>query len=87
MKTSSNFILAVWDNAIIRVNYADSDDPPRATFSKKRDMSFSRYPKLIDVMKNVMKNEDDHIDEGWPVHQDNKERGKAIERMILRIMV
>ena len=49
-------------------------------------MSFSRYPKLIYVMKYV-KNKDDHIDEGWPLHQDNKERGKAIERIIMNIVV
>ena len=37
-------------------------------------------------MKYV-KNKDDHIDEKWPGHQDNKERGKAKERMILSIVV
>ena len=72
-----NFILAVWDNAIIGVNYADPDDLLGATMTKRRDMSFSRYPKLIYVMKYV-KNKDDHIDDGWPLHQDNKEKGKAI---------
>ena len=82
----SNFILASWHNAIICVNYVDSDDLLGAIMTKRRDMSFSRYPKLIDVMKYV-KNKDDHIDEGWPLHQDNKERGKAIERMIMNIVV
>ena len=50
-----------------------------ATMTNKRDMSFSRYPKLIGVMKFV-KNKHGLFDKVWRVSKDNKECKKANER-------
>eukprot|EP00090_Calanus_glacialis_P033842 TRINITY_DN56369_c0_g1_i1.p1 TRINITY_DN56369_c0_g1~~TRINITY_DN56369_c0_g1_i1.p1 ORF type:complete len:104 (+),score=11.38 TRINITY_DN56369_c0_g1_i1:20-331(+) len=42
-----------WHDAIIRVNYADTGSMQGPMIIKRRDMSFSRYPKASDVINYV----------------------------------
>ena len=48
-----NLVSVGWHNAIIRVNYADTGSMQGPIITKRREMSFSRYPKASDVINYV----------------------------------
>ena len=43
----------MWNDAITRVNYDDTDSMQGPMITKRRDMPFSRYPKASDVIHYV----------------------------------
>ena len=48
-----NLVLVGWHDAILRMNYADTGSMQGPMIYKRRDMTFSRYPKASDVINYV----------------------------------